>query len=93
MDNHRPKTSAKPVAATTLPGESARRHARAAAAPEAATPEAEALLSTLVQRVLSESPVDAVQVRRLSDEIRSGNYRCDPERIAEKLIGMELFLP
>jgi anti-sigma28 factor (negative regulator of flagellin synthesis) len=52
------------------------------------------LPAALLRRLVAESPIiDRDRVSRIVEEVRSGAYRCDPGRIAEKLIGMELLLP
>lgn len=54
--------------------------------------ETELRLAALAKRLITESTVDADRVKRLTNEIRSGNYRSNPWRMADKLIGMELLM-
>ncbi|MGX2040125.1 flagellar biosynthesis anti-sigma factor FlgM [Methylocaldum sp. MU1018] len=49
-------------------------------------------LSEIKDRLLSESPVDESRVERIAGALQSGSYEINPQRAAEKLIGMERVL-
>ena len=60
-------------------------------APETAKAATLSTISTPAARMAAQgAPVDAARIARIKQAIASGNYPVDPEKIAEKMIDLDL---
>ena len=84
---HLENTSATPTVSERKSGAAAT--SAAAAAPTGVEPSAKVALSTTVTQLAagsSEGVFDTAKVQRISDAIRNGEFKVNPEAIADKLI-------